>query len=179
MFNWAISLCSTEPFTGPWVSQWDSDGNIYTLTTFLLCPSHTFQLGPFSFCDLRTFLQRGCKFAFPFAMAPVGYHFDLGSLHSGSLLKTMAHFHNQSSSECFSYFSEFPLINLSWERHLDGSVGWAPDFGSGHDLTVGGFKPRVRLSADSSEPGASFRFCVSLALCLPHSCSVSLSLSQK
>ena len=29
------------------------------------------------------------------------------------------------------------------------------DFGSGHDLTVCGFQPHVRLYADSSEPGAS------------------------
>ena len=45
---------------------------------------------------------------------------------------------------------------------LGGSVGWASDFSSGHDLTVREFKSCVRLCADSSEPGASFRFCVSL-----------------
>ena len=47
---------------------------------------------------------------------------------------------------------------------LGGSVGWAPDFSSGHDLTVREFKPRVGLCADSSEPGACFRFCVSPSL---------------
>ena len=47
---------------------------------------------------------------------------------------------------------------------LGGSVGWASDFGSGHDLTVREFEPRVGLCADSSEPGACFRFCVSLSL---------------
>uniref|UniRef100_A0A8C8Y7M8 Kinesin family member 13A n=1 Tax=Panthera leo TaxID=9689 RepID=A0A8C8Y7M8_PANLE len=34
----------------------------------------------------------------------------------------------------------------------------------GHDLTVREFKLRVGLCADSSEPGACFRFCVSLSL---------------
>ena len=28
------------------------------------------------------------------------------------------------------------------------------DFGSGHDLTVGGFEPHIRLCADSSEPAS-------------------------
>ena len=40
------------------------------------------------------------------------------------------------------------------------------DFGSGHDLMVCEFEPRVGLCADSSEPGACFGFCVSLSLCL-------------
>ena len=44
-------------------------------------------------------------------------------------------------------------------------------------LAVGGFKPRVRLCADSSEPGARFGFCVSLSL-YP-SPAHTLSLSQK
>ena len=51
-------------------------------------------------------------------------------------------------------------------------------FGSSRDLTVSEFEPRhdlavsefgphvsVRLCADSSEPGACFRFCVSFSLC--------------
>ena len=50
------------------------------------------------------------------------------------------------------------------------------NFGSGHDLTVCAFKPNVWLCADSSDPGACFRFCVPLCFwCLPHSCSVSVS----
>ena len=59
------------------------------------------------------------------------------------------------------------------------SVGEASDFGSGHDLTVPEFEPRVGLCADSSEPGACFRFCVSLSLTLPCSCSVSPCLKNK
>ena len=51
--------------------------------------------------------------------------------------------------------------------HLGGSVGEASNFGSGHDLSVGGFEPRVGLCADSSEPGACFGFCVSLSLSPP------------
>ena len=62
--------------------------------------------------------------------------------------------------------------------HLGGSVGWASDFGSRHDLMVCEFEPRVRLCADGSEPGACFGFCVSLSLpILAH--VLSLSVSQK
>ena len=59
---------------------------------------------------------------------------------------------------------------------LGGSVGWASDFGPGHDLTVCEFKPCVGLHADSSESGASFGFCATLSLC--PSLSLSLSLSK-
>ena len=58
---------------------------------------------------------------------------------------------------------------------LGGTVGWVSDFRSGRDLAVCGFGPCVGLCADSSEPGACFRFCLLLSLPLPHSCSVSLS----
>ena len=61
--------------------------------------------------------------------------------------------------------------------HLGGSVDWASDFGSGHDLTVGQFEPRIGLCADISEPGASFRFCVSLCLSASPLLVLSLSLS--
>ena len=46
--------------------------------------------------------------------------------------------------------------------HPGDSVGWASDFASGPDLTVHELEPRVELCADSSEPGACFRFCISL-----------------
>ena len=48
------------------------------------------------------------------------------------------------------------------------SAGWASDLGSGRDLAVRGFEPRVGLCADGSEPGARFGFWVPLALPLPH-----------
>ena len=53
------------------------------------------------------------------------------------------------------------LNGLSFKRlllsgRLGGSASQALDFGSGHDLAVGEFEPRVGLWADSSEPGACF-----------------------
>ena len=61
--------------------------------------------------------------------------------------------------------------------HLGGSVCWASDFGSGHDLTVRGFEPRVGLCADSSEPEACLLRILRLPLNLPLPCSCSPSLS--
>ena len=51
------------------------------------------------------------------------------------------------------------LVNLRRFHlgRLGGSVGWAADFGSGHDLAVREFEPRVGLCADSSEPQAPRR----------------------
>ena len=62
---------------------------------------------------------------------------------------------------------------------LGGSVGAAADFGWGHDLAVREFEPRVGLWADRWEPGACFRFCVSLSLSAPPPFMLCLSLSQK
>ena len=45
-------------------------------------------------------------------------------------------------------------------------------FGSGHDLTVRGFEPRIGLCADSSEPAWDS---VSLSPCPSPACSISLS----
>ena len=86
-----------------------------------------------------------------------------------------------------------PALSTSFKRqfvilgHLGGSVGWTSGFGSGHDLKVCEFQPRIGFCADSSEPGACFSFCVSLSLCpspiheragvLSLSVSLSLSLS--
>ena len=60
-----------------------------------------------------------------------------------------------------------------WRSRL--SVRLQPD----HDLTVCEFEPRVRLWADGSEPGACFRFCVSLSLCPSHVHALSLSVPPK
>ena len=65
------------------------------------------------------------------------------------------------------------LLKGTLEGRLGGSVGWAADYGSGHDLAVRGFEPRVGLCADSSEPGACLGFWVSLSLSLPCSRSAS------
>ena len=55
------------------------------------------------------------------------------------------------------------------------------NFGSGHNLTVCEFEPRIGLCADSSEPATCFGYRVSLSL--PHlfwlALSLSLSLSLK
>ena len=61
--------------------------------------------------------------------------------------------------------------------HLGGSVRWASDSSSGHDLTACEFESRVGLCADSSEPGTCFGFCVPLSLCpsLTHALSLCLS----
>ena len=58
---------------------------------------------------------------------------------------------------------------------LGGSVSYASDFGSGHDLAVRELEP----CADSSEPGAcfGFRLLLSLSLLLSRSFSLCLSLS--
>ena len=63
------------------------------------------------------------------------------------------------------------------QGRLGGSVSQASYFGSGHDLRVCVCEPLVRLCADSSEPGACFRFCVSVSPC-PFSVQT-LSQSQK
>ena len=70
-----------------------------------------------------------------------------------------------------------PFWKTMWKflkkLHYDRAIGIY------HNLIVCEFEPHIRLCAESSEPGACFRFCVSLApLPLPCSCSVSLSLSQ-
>ena len=69
-------------------------------------------------------------------------------------------------------------LKCSYLGRLAGSVGWASDFSSGHDLAVHEFEPHVGLWAGSSEPGACFRFCVSLSLCPSPAQALSLSLSE-
>ena len=64
------------------------------------------------------------------------------------------------------------------QGHFGGSVGKASGFSSGHDLVVCEFKPSVGLCADSSEPGACFRFCVSPSLCPSHAHALSVCVSQ-
>ena len=80
----------------------------------------------------------------------------------------------QSLQRCFVYIvsrtlaGKCPLVKL--DRHcqfmsrrrqgqedervgrLSGLVGEASDFSSGHDITVRGFEPHVRLHPDSGEP---------------------------
>ena len=65
-----------------------------------------------------------------------------------------------------------------WRGRLGGSVGYASDAGSGHDLVAPEFEPRVGPRAGSSEPGACFGFCVSLSLCPSPARALSLCLSK-
>ena len=64
------------------------------------------------------------------------------------------------------------LVRGTWVAQLTKCLT-----GSGHDPVVHEFKPHVGLCADSSESGARFGFCVSLALC--PSSTHPLSLLQK
>ena len=74
-------------------------------------------------------------------------------------------------------------VSLLALRILDGAPGWRSRLSvrlqPGHDLAVCEFKPRVRLWADGSEPGACFRFCVSFSLCPSPVHALSLSVPQK
>ena len=62
------------------------------------------------------------------------------------------------------------------EGRLGGSVSWASDFGSGHDLAVCEFEPRIGLCAQSLEPVSDS---VSPSLSAPpYSLALSVSLSK-
>ena len=81
-------------------------------------------------------------------------------------------------SEVPTLFREMQLklsLKKSYLGCLGGSVSLMSDFGSGHDLTVCGFEPQVRLCADSVEPAWDSLF---LPLSAPTPLALSLSLSQ-
>ena len=71
-----------------------------------------------------------------------------------------------------------PSLQNGTGGRLGGSAREAHDFGSGHDLTIREFEPRVGLCADSWEPGACFGFCASLSLYASPIRALSLSLSK-
>ena len=86
---------------------------------------------------------------------------------------------NKINKTCLRYpnLNKFALFKVI--LGASGSLsGLTSDFGSGHDLTVLGFKPHVGLYADSSEPEACFGFCVSLSLSTPPTHTLSLSQKQ-
>ena len=78
-------------------------------------------------------------------------------------------------SRVLASIKQFNFIILG---RLGGSVGWASDFGSGHDLTARGFEPRVGLCTDSSEPGACLGLCISVSLYPSSAPVLSLSVSK-
>ena len=89
-----------------------------------------------------------------------------------------------ADGQALGFHSDSPVRMKGTTGRLGGSVGEASDFSSGHNLAVRGFESCVGLCADSSEPGACLRFCVSLSLSLslsapPGSLSVSLSKINK
>ena len=77
--------------------------------------------------------------------------------------------------EKLGFYSPFKIVFL-------GAPGWCSRLSvrlqPGHDLAVREFEPRVRLRADGSEPGACFRFCVSLSLCPSPVHALSLSVPK-
>ena len=100
--------------------------------------------------------------------------------------------------KCFFciYWEDHVVLNLSfinvmyyidWFAHglkeqILGAPGWHSRLSvrlqPGHDLAVCELEPRVRLWADGSEPGACFRFCVSLSLCPSPVHALSLSVPK-
>ena len=99
-----------------------------------------------------------------------------------SLLSQGLHITSQgNSSLCYfggllniHTFEKFKKTNL-WGNWVAQSVKGAI-LRSGHDLTIREFEPHVGLCADSSEPGACFRFSASPTLC-PSLLTLCLSLS--
>ena len=104
-----------------------------------------------------------------------------------ALLRTISE--QKSPSQGLNWvFSILPVsvpteIMMVFSLKSSGAPGWRSRLSvrlqPGHDLAVREFEPRVGLWADGSEPGACFRFCVSLSLPLPRSCSVSLCPKNK
>ena len=73
---------------------------------------------------------------------------------------------------------------IGFEKLFLGVPGWPSRLSirlrlKSCDLRVCGFKPRIGLCADSSEPGARFGLCISLSLCPSPAGVLSHSLSQK
>ena len=94
-------------------------------------------------------------------------------LHWNITKQLPAHTHWASN-----FTSSALLLNMS----RVGAPGWHSRLSirlqPGHDLAVREFEPRVRLWADGSEPGACFRFCVSLSLCPSPVHALSLSVPK-
>ena len=115
-------------------------------------------------------VKNTCLRPFPPAHLLYKSRFTTLNLPQHCYIQSLIHMTNKNTTD----------LSFSFKLHkmgcLGGSVGWATDFGSGHDLKACEFEPRIVLCADSSEPGACFRFCVSLSLC-PHPPTRTLSLS--
>ena len=91
-------------------------------------------------------------------------------LPSPALLQTCKGLSSQTKVP--AYIRDFSRCSGEWgvqQKWKTGAPGWRSRLSvrlqPGHDLAVCEFEPHVRLWADGSEPGACFRFCVSLSLC--------------
>ena len=85
---------------------------------------------------------------------------------------------NQNSS--FGHGEGSYLYKNAVKGRLGGSVGWASDFGSGHDLAVCEFEPLIGLCADLLLRAWSLLriLCLPISLSSPvHALSVCLSVS--
>ena len=86
--------------------------------------------------------------------------------------------HSFPALSCHSYLSPLTI----YLKIALGAPGWRSRLSirlqPGHDLAVREFEPRIRLWADGSEPGACFRFCVSLSLCPSPVHALSLSVPK-
>ena len=109
--------------------------------------------------------------------APILIHGSLSSPIALSPVVVSSTFHLLEAF--FSITLHVLRLSKHWMGRLGGSVNYASVFGSGHDLTVREFEPRIGLSADGSEPGACFRICISLFLYPDPICALSLSLKNK
>ena len=118
-------------------------------------------------------------------LLPLRPYWDLmsGRHSTSSLFTTLVFLFFLWSMEVFvlflSWFFQVSPYKGYLSGCLSGSVGKAPNFGSGHDLMIHEFDPCVRLCADSLEPGGCFRFCVSLSLSAPPLLALCPSLSLK
>ena len=98
---------------------------------------------------------------------------------------------NVRNSEFLTYISlklKKKKSSFLWRPHMyigkqiQGAPRWRSRLSvrlrPGHKLAVREFEPRVGLWADGSEPGACFRFCVSLSLCPSPVHALSLSVPK-
>ena len=78
--------------------------------------------------------------------------------------------------------NSYDFTHMRTLKDKTGAPGWRSRLSvrlrPGHELAVREFEPRVGLWADGSEPGACFRFCVSLSLCPSPVHALSLSVPK-
>ena len=106
--------------------------------------------------------------------APILIHGSLSSPIALSPVVVSSTFHLLEAF--FSITLHVLRLSKHWMGRLGGSVNYASVFGSGHDLTVREFEPRIGLSAVRVQPASDPRS-LPLSLPLPSLFPFSLSLS--